>query len=71
MYKEIRINLSVPCFSHGHLYVGVSWTRSAEKESTLTLNNQTCDILYPEGLLNWSLSLNIETVSVYMLHRAN
>ena len=49
-YKAIGVDLSVPCFSHGQLYVAVSQTGSAVKLSILAHNSQTRNVVYPEAL---------------------
>ena len=49
-YKAIGVDLSVPCFSHGQLYVAASRTGSAVKLSILTPNSQTRNVVYPEAL---------------------
>jgi len=49
-YKAIGVDLSVPCFSHGQLYVAASRTGSAVKLSILAPNSQTRNVVYPEAL---------------------
>lgn len=68
IFKEIGIDLFVPCFSYVQLDIGVSRTGSAKRLSLLTPDNQTRNVVYPEGE---SQTLNILTVLVHKLHIAN
>ena len=49
-FKAIGVDLSVPCFSHGQLYVAAYRTGNADKLTILAPNKQTRNVVYPEAL---------------------
>uniref|UniRef100_UPI0035901195 uncharacterized protein n=1 Tax=Myxine glutinosa TaxID=7769 RepID=UPI0035901195 len=51
-FKAIGVDLSVPCFTHGQLYVAASRTSSKEKLTILAPDSKTRNVVYTEALQN-------------------
>ena len=51
-FRAIGVDLSVPCFTHGQLYVAASRACSTSKLSIFVPNNQTRNVVYPNALQN-------------------
>ena len=51
-FKAIGVDVSVPCFTHGQLYVAASRACRTSKLSIFVPNNQTRNVVYPEALQN-------------------
>ena len=49
-FSSLGADLTVPCFTHGMLYVAVSRSGRAETMTILAPNNETRNVVYPEAL---------------------
>ena len=52
-FKAIGVDLSVPCFTHGQLYVAASPACSTSKLCIFVPKDHTSFVVYPETLQNW------------------
>ncbi len=51
--QKARIDLHVPCFSHGQLYVGHSWVKSRDGCQSMTSHTEFCtSLINSEALLH-------------------